>query len=295
MAANSPARRLIKRVLYPLVPQSVYSYAQSLALAQDIRTGAYSEPELDLIPLAVRPGETAVDVGANFGLYTYHLSRALGPEGKVYAFEPVPFTCATLRWVARRLGVRNAEIVPKGCSDRGGDVTFSVPIQASGAFSTGQAHIGLRDDDRPGKETQVRWRATRDVVCGVVALDDVVPAGAEVSLIKCDIEGAELPAFRGARRTIAGHLPTVICEINPWFLDGFGIPLGDLTGFFAAAGYSLYSYDGRDRSLRPVPDDRQILEGNYVFIHQRRLGRFLTLFGPVVTEAGPRPASSLET
>jgi hypothetical protein len=131
-------------------------------------------------------------------------------------------------------------------------------------------------------------------VCEVVALDDVVPVDAEVSLIKCDIEGAELPAFRGARRTIASHLPTVICEINPWFLDGFGIPLGDLTGFFAAAGYSLYSYDDRNRSLRPVTDDRQVAEDNYLFIHPERLERFRTLFGPVATGAGPGPVSRRE-
>ena len=61
---------------------------------------------------------------------------------------------ATLRRVAARLGVRNAEIASKGCSDRGGRVTFSLPLQASGAISAGQAHIGSRDDDRAGTTVQ---------------------------------------------------------------------------------------------------------------------------------------------
>src|SRR5206468_2011173 len=145
------------------LPQAGYSYLQGLSMARDIRTGAYSEPELDLLPLAARPGDTVVDMGANFGLYTYHLSRAVGPSGRVYAFEPVPYTNATLRRVAARLGVRNAEIASKGCSDRGGRVTFSLPLQASGAISAGQAHIGSRDDDRAAKESQVRWQGTREV------------------------------------------------------------------------------------------------------------------------------------
>ncbi len=283
MAANSLIRRLIKRVVFPLLPQAGYAYLQSLALARDIRSGAYSEPELDLLSLAVREGETVLDVGANFGLYTYHLSRAVGPSGKVYAFEPVPFTNATLRKVVSRLGVRNAEIVPKGCSDRTARVTFRLPLQASGALSAGQAHIGQRDDDRAGKEAQVRWGKTVDVECEVVALDEALPELHDLSLLKCDIEGAELLAFRGAERMISRHHPTVICEINPWFLEGFGIGLGELVDFFSDRGYGLYFYDHREKSLAPIVDLKEVIEDNYVFIHKERLERF----GALLQAAGP--------
>jgi FkbM family methyltransferase len=274
MAANSLVRRVIKRLLFPLLPQAGYSYLQSLSMARDIRTGTYKEPELDLLPLAVREGETVVDMGANFGLYTYHLSRVVGPSGKVHAFEPIPYTHATLRRVVRRLGVCNAEIIPKGCSDKGGKVTFRLPLQSSGAISAGQAHIGRRNDDREGKESQVRWQGTREVACEVVALDDVLPDATDLSLIKCDIEGAELLAFRGAERLISRHHPTVICEINPWFLDGFGFRLEDLVHFFTEQGYALYRYVDHPRSLRRIGDLATVDEDNYLFIHADRLGRF---------------------
>jgi len=45
--------------------------------------------------------------------------------------------------------------------------------------------------------------------------------------------------IRGAKELIAKHLPTVICEINPWFLEGFGVQLEELTGFFFDQGYQL--------------------------------------------------------
>jgi len=38
----------------------------------------------------LREGMTVMDVGANWGLYSLLASRAVGPSGKVYAFEPVP-------------------------------------------------------------------------------------------------------------------------------------------------------------------------------------------------------------
>jgi FkbM family methyltransferase len=253
--------------------EHTYVYFQALAKALDIRRGRWSEPELDLLPAAVRAGETALDVGANYGLYSYHLSRVGGV--RVYAFEPVPFTFRALSMVARLLRFRDVQLVEKGCSDRRGRITFTVPVQASGAMAAGQAYIGGRDDTREGRERQVRWAATRDVTAEVVALDEFLPRVEGLSLIKCDIEGAELLCFRGAERLIGEHLPTVICEINPWFLEGFGIKLEGLLGFFEGRGYRLYRYveEGARRRLREVAAD-EVEEDNYVFIHPSRGERF---------------------
>lgn len=278
MGANSAARRLLKKALYPVLNEHTYVYFQALAKAWDIRKGKWSEPELELIPSAVRAGETALDVGANYGLYSYHLSRIRGV--RVHAFEPVPFTFRTLAMVARLLRFRGVKLIEKGCSDRRGRISFTVPVQASGAMAAGQAYIGGRDDDRAGREGQVRWAATRDVTAEVVALDEFLPDVESLSLIKCDIEGAELLCFRGAQRLIGEHLPTVICEINPWFLEGFGIGLEELLGFFEERGYRLYRYveEGGRRRLRETAAP-EVEEDNYIFIHPSRLERFTKLLG----------------
>ncbi|HVF56470.1 MAG TPA: FkbM family methyltransferase [Pyrinomonadaceae bacterium] len=266
----------MKAILYPVLNEHTYKYFQALSKAWDIRSGKWAEPELDLLPLAVREGETALDVGANYGLYSYHLDGVVGTAGRVYAFEPVPFTHETLVVVARLLRLRRVEVFDKGCSDRAGKIAFTVPVQASGAMAAGQAYIGARNDEREGREGQVRWTGTRDVVCEVVALDEFLPRVEKLSLIKCDIEGAELLAFRGAERMIDAHLPSVICEINPWFLEGFGIKLEELTTFFFDKGYELYHYrrgDGGGGRLRRVGLE-EVIEDNYTFIHPSRRERF---------------------
>jgi len=275
MPANSALRRVTKKVLHSFLGDSSYKYFQAISKAKDIRNGSWSEPELELIPFAIKPGEMALDLGANFGLYSYHISRALGAAGKVYAFEPVPFTFKTLQLVAKILRFRNVTLFEKGCGEKAGKVSFEVPLQASGAFSAGQAYIGGRRDDREGKETQVRWAGTREVVCEVITLDEFLPEMNDLSLIKCDIEGAELFAFRGARKLIGKHLPTVICEINPWFLEGFGVRLEELTAFFFDQGYRLYHYRVQDGNTSLVPvETRDVVEDNYTFIHANRLSRF---------------------
>lgn len=278
MAANSLTRRIVKRVVGPLLDENRYSYLQTAAMAWDIASGNWSEPELDLIPLAVREGDTVLDIGANFGLYAHHLSKAVGATGKVYAFEPVPFTYKTLRRVAKVLRFRNVEIVPKGCSDKAGEVTFHVPLSSMGTMSAGVAYIGTRNEDHPGHEKQVRWKAVKPVRAELVVIDDFLPPVRELSLVKCDVEGAELFTFLGATKTIEKHLPNVICEINPWYLEGFGVKTEQLLSYFSTKGYELYFYDHHRRLLVPRRPD-EVVEDNYVFVHPRRRDRLASLLG----------------
>jgi FkbM family methyltransferase len=285
MGANSLARRFSKTLLRPLLNDRTYQYVQALAKAWDIRTGEWSEPELDLLPLAIHPGESVLDIGANFGVYSYHLSRAVGATGKVYAFEPVPFTFATLKIVSKLLRFRNVELFEKGCSDRAGTIQFTVPVQPSGALMTGQAHISHRNDDQPGNESQARWKATTSIAGEVVALDQFLNRLSNLSLIKCDIEGAELSAFRGASRMIDENKPTVICEINPSFLHGFGISLDELLDFFVKRGYGIYFYEAHPTPTLRAVAASEITEDNYIFIHPARRGRFAKILATDIQNA----------
>lgn len=274
MAADSIPRRIAKRLLSPLLGEDTYSYAQCLAKAWDIRVGnwAREEPELEVALCAVRPGDTVVDIGANYGLYTYHLGRAVGPTGTVWAFEPIPFTFKTLTRVATVLRIHNAKLVNRGCSDEQGRVSFQIPLGPQGAISAGLAHLGGRGHDHAGKETQVRWKAEKEVSAEVVRLDDFLPSLPDLPFIKCDIEGAEPRAFRGSARIIDQHLPTVLCEINPWYLEGFRESVATLWSPFASRGYELFRYDERLRRLAPARV-YEVVEDNYVFVHPTRKER----------------------
>jgi FkbM family methyltransferase len=272
-----------------MLGEGTYSLLQAVAMGWDIRHGAWYEPELELLPLALRSGETAIDVGANFGLYAYHMSRAVGRSGKVWSFEPIPFTARTFRLVQRALGFAgNVELVAKGCGERAGQIPFTVPVMKTGAISAGLVHMG-RNDDRPGKDKHARYE-TREIVCEVVTLDEVLRGARDVAVIKCDIEGADLFAMRGARETLAQHHPTVIIEITPWYLEGFGLNVGDVTRFFEGLGYRCYRYDngspvGSYKKHASDPSQRKLIptrtediyEDNWIFLHPSRQDRFSAL------------------
>ena len=281
MPADSFVRKFLKRTLHPVLHERTYRIVQGLAKAWDIRTGSWSEPEIGLIPLAVREGESVVDIGANYGLYCYHLSRAVGSSGRAYAFEPVPFTYQTCKLVGRLLSFKTVEIFPKGCSDRTGRVAFLLPVQDSGAISAGLAHLASRNDERVGKAARSPYDEAREIECEVVTLDDFLPELKNLSLIKSDIEGADLLALRGAARMIERHHPTILCEIEPWFLEGFHIQPQEMGEFFFDRGYRMYHYDVSDGRGRLTPATIEGLEAfssrNYVFVHPSRRDRLTSV------------------
>lgn len=266
MAANSLPRRVVKRLIAPVLTESTYSLFQAVAMGWDIRRGTWWEPELELIDRVVREGDTVVDIGANYGLWAYHASRAVGRAGKVYSYEPIPFTARTFRLIGRALGfLGNVELVNKGVGEKAGTIEFTVPVQDGVAISAGLVHMEGRRDARPGKEIHARFEKTKNVACEVVTIDEHLAGVERVTLLKCDIEGADLYAMRGARRLLETQKPVVIIEITPWFLEGFGFTVADVYGFFEELGYRCYHYDDGGR-LTVAPLDR-IVEDNWVFVH----------------------------
>lgn len=107
--------------------------------------------------------------------------------GEVWAFEPAPDTFALL---FERLGDRgNVRLFEAALLDRETTVTMQ------------RMHRALT-----GRRVQVDGQGT----IRAVALDTYAPP--RCGLIKLDLEGAELLALQGARRTIRRHRPFLIVE-----------------------------------------------------------------------------------
>jgi FkbM family methyltransferase len=265
-------RDVAKRLFWRLLPRPAYQRLLAYSKARDFNTGRFREPELDLVESLVRPGESAVDIGANHGMWTLALSRVVGEDGRVFSFEPVPFTFGVLKIVARRGGLANVTLINKGCSDRVATMRMTVPLQRSGSSDDLQAHLAER---RPADTGEAQ--SSVEVSCEMTTLDAVLDEAEAVSLIKLDIEGAELLALRGAAATIARRRPAIVCEVDADFLEGFGQKPQDVVDFLGQWGYEPHRYDGR-RRLSSVRDPQRIGHANVVFLtegQRDRLGSFL--------------------
>ena len=180
--------------------------------------------EIRALVEAIRPGECAADVGANKGAYLPWLSRAVGPEGRVVAFEPQPDLAAYLERACRAASLGNVRVEGVGVSEASG---------------TRRLHVPGGSGPSPGASFEPAVAAAsagRDVAARVVALDEfLADEPRRLAALKVDVEGHELAVFRGARRRIERDAPLVVFESEA--RHGGEDAVTRCLAFFAERGY----------------------------------------------------------
>ena len=116
-SVNSPFRTFVKPLLFKLLGKKGYTYAQYYGKLKDIKERLVEEKEMTLLPLIVKNGDTAIDIGANYAYYTDRLSKLVGKSGKVFSFEPIPFTYEVCKMLVKKLQLSNVELFNLGVSN----------------------------------------------------------------------------------------------------------------------------------------------------------------------------------
>ncbi len=194
-------------------------------------TSPREDPELRFIcDQVLRPGQKIVDCGAHHGMFALVFARRVGAQGKVLAFEPSPLSAATCRKNAEINQLDNIEVVECALSDRAGQVA-----------TTGDSNL----------EILAVPVSTHMVETAV--LDDFLSFVPDV--IKIDIEGFEVQALRGMRRTIERFHPSLLVEVHTDLLENYGVTVDDVLEFMSPDFYDLWVQ--WDSALPPVPFDRE--------------------------------------
>ncbi|MFL5763460.1 MAG: FkbM family methyltransferase [Bacteroidia bacterium] len=247
---------------------------QYVAKKKDIEQRLLEEPEMELLERFVNAESNVIDIGANFAYYTHRLAK-LAPRGHVYAFEPIPFTHDVAKKIIGHYRFRNVTLYPWGAGDENAEKVFEVPLQSFGAYSAGQAHLSGRNNELSGKEQHYAFASHEKVNCRIVRIDDLGEIKHPIDFVKIDIEGAELFALRGMKQLLLKDQPVVLLEINPFFLEGFGIAPVELTGLFASLNSKIFKYDPAAKKL--VHWTGAFVESNYILIPEAKLGNFSDL------------------
>jgi FkbM family methyltransferase len=125
--------------------------------------------------LAPRAGEVILDVGAYCGLSVLAFSRAVGPTGRVIAFEPDPRNYEALQINVAESGTTNVVTENQAMSGRAGTLLFSSEGNMGSAL--------VAKETERGRTIEVQSTTLRDVV----ERHNLERVGA----VKLDIEGAE--------------------------------------------------------------------------------------------------------
>jgi FkbM family methyltransferase len=232
---HSPIRRgkglLIRRVVVPLLPPLPASFIASLPGGGRIELyfretlgyvtliyGGFESAELDSARSFARPGTTAFDVGSNVGMFAVVMARAVGAGGSVVAVEPDPANVQRLRTNLALNEATNVRIVEAAATNRDGSLLLHL------AEDSAYHSLGTVMDGRTSNEA---------VAVEGLRLDRIWHDAGEpmVSLMKVDVEGAELPVLEGSEQILTNHHPTLIVEA------GNDLALEALRAFLASFNY----------------------------------------------------------
>ena len=178
-----------ERLTMRFVPASLY-YRYRIA-----DEALWGEHELSVLGDILRPGGTAIDVGANQGVFAFAFAKV---ADRVEAFEPNPEYAE----FGRRMLGRRARMHVVALSNRAGTAEFVVPVSREGLVM----HLGGSFKQATAQHTDaIRF----DVE--VRTLDSY--RFKDVRVVKIDTEGNELEVIEGGRETIVRDRPALIVEL----------------------------------------------------------------------------------
>lgn len=183
--------------------------------------GAYEKQLVDFLKPHVT-GKVFFDVGANVGSYTLALSKS---AAQVYSFEASSANAATLGNFVQLSGVRTIEVVNKAISDQSGKTISLYSSPDTGGNNT-QFH-----DFGKGCET------VSTITLDQFAADNNI---GHVDVIKIDVEGSELAAFRGAHELLGKSHPVLLVEFHALVAKQAGWELVELYDLLMSYGYKAY-------------------------------------------------------
>jgi FkbM family methyltransferase len=156
--------------------------------------GTYEKAKATRFAGMLHPRTIFYDLGANAGYYALIAARKCQ---SVYAFEPLPERITYLYRHLKLNSLANCTVVESAVGDTDGKVQFAVgPTRHEG---------------------QVRNDGTLTVVSG--RLDTFCQTHPVPSLIKIDVEGAELAVLHGAARLLTEHHPAIFLATHRADLD----------------------------------------------------------------------------
>jgi FkbM family methyltransferase len=204
-------------------------------------------------------GRTVIDVGANKGIYSYWMSRQVGPRGRVVAFEPQPELRPHLDDFKRAFRLDNLQIVSQGLSNDPGVAILR--RDKAGALGASLEPPAPEEDAARSSETIDVDVTTLDQFCAAEKLSDV-------AFIKCDVEGHELAVFQGGRELLQRQQPVLLFECHHHEAQR-----GALFAYLAELGYEGFFVQNRERvpyqkfAERPYRKPT-IKHRNYMFAHR---------------------------
>jgi FkbM family methyltransferase len=224
-------------------------------------SGLYEPSTMLVLQRVLGPGGVFMDVGANAGLFSMLASRWVGPDGRVFAFEPSEREIGRLLDHLTRNGLKNVTAVRQAVGNLDGSALLRVAPFPNAGLNTLGASFAY-----PGISTE------RIETVNTTTLDRFVEKERleRVDAIKMDIEGGEHAALSGCVEVLRRFRPVLILEVSRAALAGCGTTPAQVVELLTAARYKVCRI-GSVAELIPLVPGEVAPEGNVVALPVERI------------------------
>ncbi len=193
-------------------------------VSRAIHRGDYEPSETAFVRNFLKPGMSALDIGANLGWFTVTISKLIGPRGLVTAYEPRADLFKYLSKTISENNLKNVTLINCALGDEQNKVLLRWDPSGVNPGGTQLLPNGASLNGLASSTVEMR------------RLDDTVKG--PVDLIKIDVEGAEKIVFEGALRLLSECKPTILAELSPDSLSQVSkVSFNDYLAFLKSIGY----------------------------------------------------------
>lgn len=233
---------------------AIYTSADTYIEWTILNTGTYEDEINKLIRIFLKPGDIGLDIGGNIGLQSVRMSKVVGEQGKVYAFEPLIHLQEKFKKNMELNRSDNVKLFPFALSNVESEADFSINKRN---WNQGTFSIAVNNQ---GTEIQHVFIKVADEIPDIKSL-------IRVDLIKIDVEGFEYQVLLGLKQTIEKHKPRIIFEYDSNYWLGNGQSIEDCFDFLTNVNYTFYQISSMGCTLVKRPSD--IESGNLFCIQSK--------------------------
>jgi FkbM family methyltransferase len=199
----------------------------------------------------IKPGDTILEVGANYGYYTLKMAQAIGSQGKLITYEANP---AVYRILTESIKLNKLENIVQAKALAASDKPFTSKL----AYNMNNIGGGYLLDSHADFEKI----CTNGTICEpitAVKLDDDLKDLSSVDLIRIDAEGSEINILQGAEQLLT-RSPNVIIvmEWNPGMIGRYGNAV-QFQEFLKEKGFKYWwKFDPENNALISDPSSEDL-------------------------------------